>query len=1190
MGFRGGMHQPTLRAPFFLYGEGTVIGPGFAGCLIATLSGTGANGPVNLVVPPGTPPARRRPETREEAERQARDFIPRYAFEQTGLPVPTGHAERTLLGDARDLFVNVVHKATGVELPSHSWDHPGLLNATAGPQTTLGGPEAIFTGPVLIHLGENPITTEVLLSRWPYVNPELVAESHDAGPFLGFERAFDADGFALVRVFDGGRLHIMVLGGSDYGTYYGVATLLRETLGVRWIFPGDLGEVIPTHGTYRMMFGAPINQRLIFDGLFNRYHEPDYRGRSMDGLAGSVQFSAPEVDAVRTWALNNRLHPADERVYLRQIFLGPDACREPLPLLWTALGKESRIASNHALHLLLSPYDNDREQGGLNAWKIGESHPEFFPDVRPRYSLGSEFEVSYAGAERPALGMPRFLGAPIAQVWSVPRYVDDAATCSRTNPMMSWWRSAGGSSMSPLRLGEVSLARQEIHPEVAAQALSAGGSYLSGYLAADAPVFAFVSTRRGLFRALPRCYRSRRAQLDEPYAIAWKPCVYGSVTTLRAGVISAVNPALALHLASTLAPALQVLRETTLRREATCSVAPNDGQNGWCLCDACSISSTSSSQGSGVGGNLRPGQEVQQLRLNAGVPLFFDRSNDVNMPSRDPAGFDAYFDRVWFDPDAPRPSADEAVSRGFYANFCCPDEYSRRVVDLTRAVATWLGSRVDDIYVSTHAYQRWRGAPMSEDLQTYLREQRVADDRPYYLGPRVVPFVTSTADVAEYGQDGSIPMFASWQYPAALHYYYPRQFNEMRWSVFARQYGIYEYMYGAHIYMVPRLYSTQLRRALQRAHRRRARAFNAETLPIWSTEGPKWFEAAEMLWQVTSSEGLPSGVPEQPSPRRVWAERVLSNEETGIVAEPMVDELVAIYDAIESRWLEAVRLAEGRNRRRRSDELYQPSLVNIEGAVSEPWQLDAFEGTSASYLSVVGDLNAPSDLFARMLDLQAWFDRGVPSSVQRARERLALLVAGMAPVAALARASRPVRLAYRLTAPPPQFTQGWPQDNGPLLPSLGDALYAPSQFALQQIYDWVINPASYTRAIHFPLQDALISNGVITRVPSRRVWPELELARELTTHGLGTAWLKVDPAAVRGYVVAWNTATYLDEFKSTAFERGGSGSISSMLRSIKAWVVEFAEFIKQNRQPEFDRFSRVSSEFQQAVSTFNTRA
>lgn len=1189
MGFRGGMQQETLRAPFFVYEGPAVTGPGFAGCLIASSADTAVRAPVTVIVPPGTPASRRRPESREEAMRAAQSLVPRYAFEQTGVAVPDGHTDRTLIGDARDLFVNVVFKATGVELPSHPWDHPGLLDVAPGPEETAGGTTAIFAGPVFIHLGENPITTVLLQSRQRDINPRLVAAAEREGPFLGFHLVFDADGFALVRVFDGGSLHIMVLGGSDYGTYYGVATLLRETLGVRWIFPGDLGEVIPTRGTYLVMFGEVIDSRLIYDRTLNRYHEPDYRGRAMDLLSATMQFSAPEVDAVRTWALNNRLHPADERTYLRQIFLGSAACREPLPLVWTALGKESRISSDHALHLLLSPHDDDRQQDGLNALRVGESHPEFFPDVRPRYSLGAGYDVAYVGADLPVPGTPRFLGAPIATAWGAPRYAQDPAMCSRVSPMMSWWRGAGGTSEAPRRLGEFSFVRDQVAPAVAAAAVPAGGQYLSVYLAAGSEVFAYVSLRRRLFRALPRCYRSRRTRLDEPFEIGWKPCVYGAAAELRAGEVPVVNSALSLHLAGSLAPALSFLREMSLRREATGSVAPNDGQQGWCFCDACSMSSTSSSQGSFGGGNLRPGEEVQQLRLNAGLPLFFDRSNDVNMPSRHPTGFDAYYTRVWFTPGDLHPTRDEATARGYFMSFCCPDEFSRRVADLTRSVAAWMGSRADDVYVTTHAYQRWRGAPMSDDIQTHLREQRVADDRPFYLGPRVVPFVTSTADVAEYGLDASIPLFAPSQSPSVLHYYYPRQFNEMRWSVFARQYGIYEYMYGAFVYMVPRLYSTQLRRALQRAHRRRARAFNAETTPIWGTEGPKWFEVAEMLWRLESSEGLPSGVPDDPTPRRVWAERVLSDESFGVVPVAMVDELIAIYDEIERRWTEAVRLAEGRNRRRVMDEIYQPSLVNITNAVNEPWQLDAFDGTSSSVFDFLGDLDAPCDLFARMLDLQAWFDRGFPGSVQRARERLALLVAGMAPVAALARASRAVRFAHRLVEPPPQLTQGWGA-GGPLLPVPGQELYAPMQQAFQRIYGWVIDPPSYTRAIHLALQDALIAGGLITRVPSRRTWQQLSIPPSLTTTALGTAWLKVDSAALQGYVAAWNAVTRFDQFKGTAFNQASGGAIVSMLRSIRTWVLEFAGSISGNGQPEFERYSRSSGDFQRSLDNFRDQA
>lgn len=58
------------------------------------------------------------------------------------------------------------------------------------------------------------------------------------------------DGF-VIDVSDGG---VRVLGGSKFGTAYGVYELL-ERLGVRWLFPGKWGEVVPKNPEIRLPVG-----------------------------------------------------------------------------------------------------------------------------------------------------------------------------------------------------------------------------------------------------------------------------------------------------------------------------------------------------------------------------------------------------------------------------------------------------------------------------------------------------------------------------------------------------------------------------------------------------------------------------------------------------------------------------------------------------------------------------------------------------------------------------------------------------------------------------------------------------------------------------------------------------------------------------------------------------------------------
>lgn len=55
----------------------------------------------------------------------------------------------------------------------------------------------------------------------------------------------DEDGF----IHEIGEQHIFILGGSDLGTEFGVYDFLERHVGVRWLFPGELGEHVPTHPT-----------------------------------------------------------------------------------------------------------------------------------------------------------------------------------------------------------------------------------------------------------------------------------------------------------------------------------------------------------------------------------------------------------------------------------------------------------------------------------------------------------------------------------------------------------------------------------------------------------------------------------------------------------------------------------------------------------------------------------------------------------------------------------------------------------------------------------------------------------------------------------------------------------------------------------------------------------------------------
>jgi hypothetical protein len=113
-----------------------------------------------------------------------------------------------------------------------------------------------------------------------HVGPTTVVRELD----LGLD-SLDADGFVLSFPEEGSAA-VVICGPSDYGTQFGVYEFLERYVGVRWLFPGKLGEHVPPHAT----LGVPAVE--VRD-------EPAFFSRQMSGLRGRDQLA---------WAGRNRMH------------------------------------------------------------------------------------------------------------------------------------------------------------------------------------------------------------------------------------------------------------------------------------------------------------------------------------------------------------------------------------------------------------------------------------------------------------------------------------------------------------------------------------------------------------------------------------------------------------------------------------------------------------------------------------------------------------------------------------------------------------------------------------------------------------------------------------------------------------------------------------------------------------------
>ena len=101
---------------------------------------------------------------------------------------------------------------------------------------------------------------------------------------LGLD-SLDADGFVL-SFPEAGAAAVVICGASDYGTQFGVYEFLERYVGVRWLFPGKLGEHVPSQPTLKI---AAVDVR----------GEPAFFSRQMSGLRGRKQV---------IWAQHNRMH------------------------------------------------------------------------------------------------------------------------------------------------------------------------------------------------------------------------------------------------------------------------------------------------------------------------------------------------------------------------------------------------------------------------------------------------------------------------------------------------------------------------------------------------------------------------------------------------------------------------------------------------------------------------------------------------------------------------------------------------------------------------------------------------------------------------------------------------------------------------------------------------------------------
>jgi hypothetical protein len=152
--------------------------------------------------------------------------------------------------------------------------------------------------------------------------------------------------------------HLILLGGDDSATQFAVYTFLEKYLGVRWLWPGQLGEVVP-------------RSRSVAVGAIDEIQQPDFKWRNR-GPGGALWGAAEGPTEMRA----------------RERLLGVSAAHQAEVALWEKRNKWGgmKIYGGHALGEIFPPE------------KYARSHPEYYALVGGKRAVpGPDYDYKHAG-------------------------------------------------------------------------------------------------------------------------------------------------------------------------------------------------------------------------------------------------------------------------------------------------------------------------------------------------------------------------------------------------------------------------------------------------------------------------------------------------------------------------------------------------------------------------------------------------------------------------------------------------------------------------------------------------------------------------------------------------------------------------------------------------------------------------
>lgn len=151
---------------------------------------------------------------------------------------------------------------------------------------------------------------------------------------------------------------LFLIGKDDAGTQFAVYTFLERCLGIRWFWPGELGELIP-------------KKRSIIIGQLDDTEEPDFkwRNRGPEGALWGAQTGPTEMHA-------------------RERLLGVSEEHQAEVILWEKRNKWGgmKIYGGHALGEIFPPE------------KFAKTHPEYYALVRGKRAVpGKDYDYKHSG-------------------------------------------------------------------------------------------------------------------------------------------------------------------------------------------------------------------------------------------------------------------------------------------------------------------------------------------------------------------------------------------------------------------------------------------------------------------------------------------------------------------------------------------------------------------------------------------------------------------------------------------------------------------------------------------------------------------------------------------------------------------------------------------------------------------------